>query len=62
MFAGGPVALAHHRFTDDVKREARAEFLASIEQFRDGTAYSIPGEFVVVAATKAFREGDHHVE
>ena len=50
--AGGPVALAYARFTDDVKSEAHAEFLASIESFRDGTAYSIPGEIVVAAGKK----------
>jgi len=53
MFAGGPVALAYDRFTDDVKREAHAEYLASIEPFRDGTGYSIPGDFVVVAGKKS---------
>lgn len=51
-FAGGPVALAYDRFTDDVRRQAHAEYLASIEPFRDGAEYSIPGEFVVVVGKK----------
>jgi len=52
-FAGGPVALAYDRFADNVKREAHAEYLASIESFREGAGYSIPGEFVVVAGKKS---------
>lgn len=52
-FARGPVALAYDRITDEVKREAHAEYLASIESFREGAGYSIPGYFVVVAGKKA---------
>lgn len=52
-FAGGPAALAYDRFTDTMKREAHAEYLASIESFREGGGYSIPGEFVVVAGKKS---------
>ena len=47
-FDGGPVALAYSRFDDDVRRQVRAEYLASIESFREGVGYAIPGEFVVV--------------
>jgi hypothetical protein len=46
-FAGGPVALAYSRFDDRVREEAHAEYLASIDRFRNGSAYEIPGEFVV---------------
>lgn len=49
-FAGGPVALAYSRFDENVRREAHAEYLASIEPFRDGRGYAIPGEFVVTIA------------
>ena len=49
-FVGGPVALAYSRFDDTVKREVRAEYLASIEPHRDGAGYRVPGEFVVVAS------------
>ena len=62
-FAGGPVALAYARFTDDVKSEAHAEYLASIESFWDGTAYSIPGEILVAAGKKPTCFASHlHVE
>jgi ubiquinone/menaquinone biosynthesis C-methylase UbiE len=48
-FVGGPVALAWSRFDEQVRREVRAEYLASIEPYRDGGGYRVPGEFVVVA-------------
>jgi ubiquinone/menaquinone biosynthesis C-methylase UbiE len=51
-FVGGPVALAHSRFTESMKAEAYAEYLASIEAYRTGDGYAVPGEFVVVAGTK----------
>jgi SAM-dependent methyltransferase len=47
-FAGGPVALAYSRFDPRVRDEAHAEYLASIEPYRNGSGYSIPGEFVIV--------------
>jgi len=47
-FAGGPVALAYSRFEEQVRDEAHAEYLASIEPYRAGEGYEIPGEFVVV--------------
>jgi ubiquinone/menaquinone biosynthesis C-methylase UbiE len=46
-FLGGPVALAYGRFTDDVKAEVHAEYLASIEQYRAGEGFRVPGEFVI---------------
>ena len=46
-FAGGPVALAYSRFDEATKREAHAEYLASIEAFRHGSSFAVPGEFVV---------------
>ncbi len=51
-FVGGPVALAHSRFTEAVKRGAYADYLASIAPYRRGEGYAIPGEFVVVAGHK----------
>ncbi len=51
-FVGGPVALAHSRFSDETKAEAYREYLQSIEPYRAGAGYAVPGEFVVVAATK----------
>jgi ubiquinone/menaquinone biosynthesis C-methylase UbiE len=51
-FVGGPVALAHSRFTESMKAEAYADYLATIEDYRTGNGYAVPGEFVVVAGTK----------
>jgi len=46
-FAGGPVALAYSRFDEKTREEAHAEYLSSIEPYRNGSGYEIPGEFVV---------------
>ena len=51
-FEGGPVALAWSKFPDDVKATARAEYLASIESYRSGDGYAVPGEFVVARGVK----------
>lgn len=51
-FAGGPVALAYSRFDDTTRREAHAEYLASIAQFKNGRGYEIPGEFVITVGYK----------
>ena len=51
-FAGGPVALAYHKFSEEVKNEAHAEYLDSIKMFRQGDGYAIPGEFVVALGFK----------
>lgn len=51
-FAGGPVAMAYSRFDDVTRESARADYLASIAQYRDGDAYRIPGEFVVTRARR----------
>ena len=51
-FAGGPVGLAYSRFSDATKLEAHKEYLASLEPYRQGEGYSVPGEFVVVLGTK----------
>lgn len=51
-FEGGPVALAYFKFADNVKKEAREEYLASIEPFRIGNTYSVPGEFVIGSGVK----------
>ncbi len=46
-FKGGPVALAYFKFPDHIKKEACIEYLASIEQYKKGNEYSVPGEFLV---------------
>jgi ubiquinone/menaquinone biosynthesis C-methylase UbiE len=51
-FAGGPVALAYAHFDDDTRKEAHAAYLRTIQPYRRGEGYSIPGEFVVALARK----------
>jgi ubiquinone/menaquinone biosynthesis C-methylase UbiE len=51
-FAGGPVALAYSRFDSATRAEAEAEYLASIEQWRAGGTYRVPGEFVVARGVR----------
>jgi ubiquinone/menaquinone biosynthesis C-methylase UbiE len=48
-FLGGPVALACSRFDEETRRTAEWEYLASLEPYREGTAYALPGEFVVAS-------------
>jgi ubiquinone/menaquinone biosynthesis C-methylase UbiE len=52
-FTAGPVALAYHKFTDQVKEEVHAEYLASVAQYKTTDGFEIPGEFVVTIGTKA---------
>lgn len=52
-FDAGPVAMAYSRFDDATRAEARAEYLESIEPYRDSDAYRIPGEFVVSRGVRA---------
>lgn len=69
-FFAGPVALAYARFDEPTRQEAHAEYLDSIAAYRrcDGS-YSVPGEFVVVAARLPGRrdrsrhrmEHNHHI-
>lgn len=49
-FAGGPVAMAYSRFDDATRASARAEYLESIQPYRVGDGYRIPGEFAIVRA------------
>src|SRR5438045_8062585 len=51
-FAGGPVALAYHKFSQQTKDEAHAEYLDSIKPFRRDNGYAVPGEFVVAIGFK----------
>lgn len=52
-FLGGPVAMAASRFDEETAKEAQDEYLASIEPYRsDGSAYRIPGRFVVARGVK----------
>ncbi|MCP5120371.1 MAG: hypothetical protein GY953_56975, partial [bacterium] len=51
-FAGGPVALAYARFDTATRESAHAEYVTSIEPYRNGRGYNIPGEFVVASAQR----------
>jgi SAM-dependent methyltransferase len=51
-FAGGPVALAYSRFDAPTREAAHADYLATIEPYRVGNSYKIPGEFVIVSGHK----------
>jgi SAM-dependent methyltransferase len=53
-FAGGPVALAYHKFSEQVKNEAHVEYLDSIKSYQQGSGYAVPGEFVVAMGMKSF--------
>jgi len=50
VFVAGPVALAWSRFNDEVRSRARTRYLESIDPWRHGDGYRIPGEFVIAAA------------
>lgn len=51
-FEGGAVALAYDRFDPETKEAAHRDYLETIEPYRDGDGYVIPGEFVVVRGTR----------
>lgn len=46
-FSGGPVALAYAKFDEQTKSEAHSEYLETVAEYRNGSGYDIPGEFVV---------------
>jgi len=51
-FSGGAVALTYQKFDEKTKEEAQEEYLDSIAQYRNDTAYNIPGEFVISTGAK----------
>ncbi len=51
-FEGGPVALAYFKFPAGTKEEVRKEYLSSIDSYKDGEGYDVPGEFVVAIGTR----------
>jgi ubiquinone/menaquinone biosynthesis C-methylase UbiE len=51
-FAGGPVALAYNKFSEDVKKEVQAEYIDSIKLYKNINRYLVPGEFVIVKGIK----------
>lgn len=48
---GGAVALAAKRFDHSTRQAVDEELLASVERFRNGKRYEIPGEFVIASGT-----------
>jgi len=46
-FVAGPVALAYSRFDEATRSSVHTDYLASIQPWRVGSGYSLPGEFVV---------------
>jgi ubiquinone/menaquinone biosynthesis C-methylase UbiE len=51
-FAGGPVALAYHKFSNEIKSEVHREYLDSISSWKTNSGYAVPGEFVIAVAGK----------
>ena len=51
-FLSGPVALAYSRFDEATRLSVRAEYLASVEPWRHGERFEIPGMFVIGSARK----------
>ena len=51
-FLSGPVALAYSRFDESTRRSVRAEYLASIERWREGERFEIPGTFVIASGQR----------
>lgn len=51
-FEGGPVALACSRFDAQVAADVRQEYLSTLDAYRDGPGYLVPGEFVLGRAIK----------
>lgn len=51
-FLGGAVAMAYRKFDEKTRDEAHAEYLESIEPYKNGNGYDIPGEFVICTGFK----------
>lgn len=51
-FVGGPVALAYSRFDERTRQAVHRAYLESLEPWRNGSGYAVPGEFVIVTGRK----------
>jgi ubiquinone/menaquinone biosynthesis C-methylase UbiE len=51
-FAGGPVALAYDKFSDEVKNEVHFEYIDSIKNYKTLNGFEIPGEFLICTCRK----------
>jgi len=52
MLEGGAVALAWNRFSPETRAVVRAEYLASLERFRQGDRYEVAAEVMFATARK----------
>jgi SAM-dependent methyltransferase len=52
-FVGGPVALAYHKFNEEIKQEAHAAYLRSLIPYKKGESYEVPAVFVVARGYKS---------
>jgi ubiquinone/menaquinone biosynthesis C-methylase UbiE len=52
VFAGGPVALPYSKYSPEMKEEVHGEYVDSIQEFRSGDGFKIPGEFVFIVGRK----------
>jgi len=52
MFIGGPVALAWKHFDEETQKAARKAYVNSLEDYKNGNGYDVPGEFVIVKGIK----------
>jgi ubiquinone/menaquinone biosynthesis C-methylase UbiE len=51
-FSGGPVALAYNKFSAEEKEAVHKEYLLSIDRYKIGDGYEVPGEFVIALGIK----------
>ena len=51
-FAGGPVALAWSRFDATVRERVQSRYIDAIASWRDGEAYRVPAEYLIVVARR----------
>lgn len=61
-FTGGPVAMAYSRFDEQTRQETHAEYLQSIEPYRKGEGYELPGEFVIARGVQVSQSGSRSRE
>lgn len=52
-FAGGPVALAYFKFTEEIKEAVHQEYKDSIKAHKTTIGYELPGEFVIATSRKS---------
>ena len=58
--AGGPVALAWSRFDAATRARVRTRYLDAVAPWREGAAYRLPAQFVLVAAQRSHSSMSTH--